>query len=38
VHEVVTNNAEVNGHMIAVNELLGFRPTGRSAEFQKTVS
>jgi hypothetical protein len=38
VHEVVTFNAEVNDHMIAVNELLGYRPTARSAEFHKTVS
>ncbi|TQK72677.1 GNAT family N-acetyltransferase [Nocardioides sp. SLBN-35] len=32
---VVTWNAEVNGPMIAVNELMGFAPTARSAELQK---
>jgi GNAT superfamily N-acetyltransferase len=37
VTEVVTDNAEVNVHMIAVNELLGYRPTGRCAEFQRTL-
>ena len=37
VTEVITDNAEVNDHMIAVNELLGFRPTARCAEFQKTL-
>ena len=30
-----TYNAEVNDHMIAVNELLGFRPVERLGEFQK---
>jgi GNAT superfamily N-acetyltransferase len=30
-----TWNAEVNQHMIAVNEALGFRPVGRLGEFQK---
>ena len=30
-----TYNAEVNHHMIAVNEALGFRPVGRLGEFQK---
>jgi GNAT superfamily N-acetyltransferase len=37
LHRVVTWNAEVNGHMIGVNELLGFRPTERFGEFQKRV-
>ncbi|HET6561505.1 MAG TPA: GNAT family N-acetyltransferase [Marmoricola sp.] len=35
VTEVVTFNAEVNDHMIAVNEALGFVPTARGAQFQK---
>jgi GNAT superfamily N-acetyltransferase len=30
-----TFNAEVNSHMIAVNEALGFRPVQRLGEFQK---
>lgn len=37
LHRVVTWNAEVNGHMIGVNERLGFRPTERFGEFQKRV-
>jgi RimJ/RimL family protein N-acetyltransferase len=32
---VTTYNAEVNAHMIAVNEALGFRPVERLGEFQK---
>ena len=32
---LVTYNAEVNTHMIAVNEALGFRPAERLGEFQK---
>lgn len=32
---VLTWNAEVNGHMIGVNERLGFVPVERSGEFQK---
>ncbi|MGI8900474.1 MAG: GNAT family N-acetyltransferase [Nocardioides sp.] len=32
---LVTMNAEVNGHMIGVNEALGFRPVERLAEFAK---
>jgi RimJ/RimL family protein N-acetyltransferase len=35
LRKVVTYNAEVNEHMIRVNELLGFRPTARLAELQK---
>jgi len=31
----ITYNAEVNQHMVAVNEALGFRPVGRLGEFQK---
>lgn len=34
---VTTWNAEVNSHMIGVNELLGFRPVERMAEFQKKI-
>ena len=33
--EVLTFNAEVNDHMIAVNEALGFVPTARGGQFQK---
>jgi GNAT superfamily N-acetyltransferase len=33
--EVLTYNAEVNDHMIAVNEALGFVPTARGAQLQK---
>lgn len=32
---LTTYNAEVNAHMVAVNELLGFRPVARLGEFQK---
>ena len=32
-----TWNAESNGHMIAVNELLGYRVMGRDLEFQKSL-
>jgi GNAT superfamily N-acetyltransferase len=32
---VFTYNAEVNDHMIAVNEQMGFRPVARLGEFQK---
>ena len=35
LEEVLTFNAEVNDHMIAVNEALGFVPTARGAQFQK---
>jgi RimJ/RimL family protein N-acetyltransferase len=34
---VTTYNAEVNTHMIGVNEQLGFRPVERLGEFQKRV-
>ncbi|MDO9454758.1 GNAT family N-acetyltransferase [Nocardioides sp.] len=34
---VATWNAEVNSHMIGVNERLGFRPVSRMGEFQKTL-
>ena len=32
---VVTWNSEVNSHMVAVNEQLGFEPVERLGEFQK---
>jgi GNAT superfamily N-acetyltransferase len=35
---VITYNAEVNDHMIAVNRRFGFEPTARSAEFEKTLA
>ena len=33
--QIVTYNAEVNGHMIGVNERLGYRSVARLGEFQK---
>ena len=38
VRQLFTYNAEVNGPMIAVNELMGYRPVARSGEFQKHLS
>lgn len=35
ITRVTTYNAEVNDHMIGVNELLGFQPVARLAELQK---
>ncbi|WP_067441992.1 GNAT family N-acetyltransferase [Nocardioides jensenii] len=35
VHVVRTWNAEVNDHMVGVNDLLGFSPVERLGEFQK---
>jgi GNAT superfamily N-acetyltransferase len=35
ITQVTTYNAEVNSHMVAVNERLGFVPIGRLGEFQK---
>jgi RimJ/RimL family protein N-acetyltransferase len=35
LRELTTYNAEVNRHMIAVNDRLGFVPTARLGEFQK---
>ncbi len=35
VREVFTYNAEVNAHMVAVNDVLGFVPIERLGEFQK---
>ena len=34
-HRVHTWNAEVNRHMIAINDAMGFRPVERMGEFQK---
>jgi GNAT superfamily N-acetyltransferase len=36
ITRLTTYNAEVNGHMIGVNEALGFRPVARLGDFQKT--
>ena len=33
--ELITYNAEVNSHMVAVNDRLGFRPVAWLGEFQK---
>ena len=38
IHLVTTYNAEVNAHMIGVNERLGFRPVARLGEFQKKLT
>lgn len=35
---LVTTNAEVNAHMIGVNEALGFRPVERLVEFHRTLA
>ena len=35
---VVTWNAEVNSHMVGVNDLLGFEPIERMGEFQKRLA
>jgi GNAT superfamily N-acetyltransferase len=35
---VITYNAEVNDHMIAVNRRFGFEPVARSAELEKVLS
>lgn len=35
LRQVVTFNADVNAPMIAINEMLGFRPVERLAEFQR---
>ena len=35
---VVTGNADVNDHMNAVNEQLGYRPVDRVLELQKVLS
>lgn len=36
VARLTTYNAEVNSHMIGVNEALGFRPVARLGDFQRT--
>jgi GNAT superfamily N-acetyltransferase len=38
VVRLTTYNAEVNGHMIAVNEAIGFRPIARLGDFQKKLA
>jgi GNAT superfamily N-acetyltransferase len=35
LRRLTTYNAEVNSHMVGVNEALGFRPVGRLGDFQK---
>jgi GNAT superfamily N-acetyltransferase len=35
---LVTYNAEVNRHMIALNQALGFRPVGRLGEYQRQLA
>lgn len=34
---VVTFNAEVNAHMVGVNEAMGFRPVERLGEFMRVL-
>ncbi len=38
VVRLTTYNAEVNSHMIAVNEAIGFRPVARLGDFQKRLA
>lgn len=38
VRRLITYNAEVNDHMIGVNELFGFEPVARLGEFQKRLA
>jgi RimJ/RimL family protein N-acetyltransferase len=38
LRELFTYNAEVNAHMVAVNEQLGFAPIARCGEFQKVLA
>ena len=35
MRRLTTYNAEVNAHMIGVNEEIGFRPVARLGDFQK---
>jgi hypothetical protein len=35
VRRLTTYNAEVNSHMVGVNEAMGFRPVARLGDFQK---
>jgi GNAT superfamily N-acetyltransferase len=37
ITEISTWNAESNGHMVAVNEAIGYRIMGRELEFQKSL-
>ncbi|GAB3771210.1 GNAT superfamily N-acetyltransferase [Nocardioides ginsengisegetis] len=38
VTRLTTYNAEVNAHMIGVNEMLGYRPVARLGEFEKKLA
>ncbi|HEV2798435.1 MAG TPA: GNAT family N-acetyltransferase [Nocardioides sp.] len=38
VRRLTTYNAEVNSHMIGVNEVIGFRPVARLGDFQKKLT
>ncbi|MBA2952613.1 GNAT family N-acetyltransferase [Nocardioides sp. MAH-18] len=38
VREIDTWNAETNDHMIAVNELLGYRVLGRAVDYQRPIA
>ena len=38
ITRLTTYNAEVNSHMVAVNEVIGFRPVGRLGDFQKKLT
>ena len=38
ITRLTTYNAEVNSHMIAVNEAIGFRPVARLGDFQKKLA
>jgi RimJ/RimL family protein N-acetyltransferase len=38
VRRLTTYNAEVNSHMIGVNEAMGFRPVARLGDFQKKLT
>ena len=37
MERVITFNAAENGHMLAINVALGFRPAGYDGEWQRTV-
>jgi hypothetical protein len=37
LREIDTWNAETNGHMIGVNELLGYRVMGRVLDYQRSI-
>jgi len=38
IDQLTTYNAEVNAHMVAVNDRLGFAPVGRLGEFQRRLA